>query len=173
MHALRVQIFPEKFVWSLSPFVTGRKKIGGFQRLTSVLEWWLTAMGTRRKGGPNEERDWRRLLFEGREADPAESTGVWLCYSHCFLVWFESLFACTKLPWLLLSEPAGESDADKCCQLQEHQWLWWWREEMKCQCIDIKVLWKRGKTYLMEFSHLYSVFCHRAALCLKVSFRSL
>ena len=31
-----------------------------------------------------EEWDWRRLLFEGREANPPESTGVWLCYSHGF-----------------------------------------------------------------------------------------
>lgn len=84
------QIFPEKFVWSLSPHITGRKKIGGFQRLTSVLWWWLTAMGTRRKGGLGEEWDWRRLLFEGRESDSPESAGVWLCYSHCFLAWFES-----------------------------------------------------------------------------------
>lgn len=83
----------------LSPHITGRKKIGGFQRLTSVLWWWLTAMGTRRKGGLGEEWDWRRLLFEGRESDSPESAGVWLCYSHCFLAWFESPFACTELPW--------------------------------------------------------------------------
>lgn len=167
------QIFPEKFVWSLSPHITGRKKIGGFQRLTSVLWWWLTAMGTRRKGGLGEEWDWQRLLFEGRESDSPESAGVWLCYSHCFLAWFESPFACTELPWSSLPEPAGESDADKCCQPWEHQWLPWWREKMKCQCVDVKLLWKRRKPYLMQFFHLYSGFCHTAVLCLAVSFRSL
>lgn len=67
-----------------------RKKIGGFQRLTSVLQWWLTAMGTKRKGGLTEiwVALWgagrRRLQFEGRQANPPESTGVWLCNSQCF-----------------------------------------------------------------------------------------
>lgn len=84
------QIFLQNFVWALSPSIIGRKKIGGFQRLTSVL-WWLTTMGTKRKGGLTEKWvrlyeawDWRRLLFEGREANPPESTGIWLCYSHGF-----------------------------------------------------------------------------------------
>lgn len=95
----RGRFFLKSLYGLLSPHITGRKKIGGFQRLTSVLWWWLTAMGTRRKGGLGEEWDWRRLLFQGRESDSPESAGVWLCYSRCFLAWFESPFACTELPW--------------------------------------------------------------------------
>lgn len=91
MHALWGQIFLQNFVWALSPSITVRKKIGGFQRLTSVLRWWLTTMVTKREGGLTEnwvllceEWDWRKVLFEGREANSPESTAVWLCYSHCF-----------------------------------------------------------------------------------------
>lgn len=176
MHALWGQIFLQNFVWALSPSITGRRKIGGFQRLTSVLRWWLTTMGTKRKGGLTEnwvplceEWDWRRLLFEGREANPPESTWVWLCYTF-FLAWFQSPFACTELPWSLLPEPAGENDAGNCHHPWEHQWLGWWREEIKCQCVEVKRLLKRRKTYLLKFFHLYPVFCSTAVLCLATSF---
>lgn len=168
------QIFPEKFVWSLSPHITGRKKIGGFQRLTSVLWWWLTAMGTRRKGGLGEEWDWRRLLFEGRESDSPESAGVWLCYSHCFLAWFESPLC---VHWVTLVIASWTSWGERCRQvlsalrasvtaLMEGE-----NEMPVCWCV--KLLWKRRKPYLMQFFHLYSGFCRTAVLCLAVSFRSL
>lgn len=63
-----------------------------------------------------------------------------------FLAWFQSPFACTALPWSLLPKPAGENDGGNCCQPWEHQWLGCWREEMKCQCVEVKVLLKR-RTY--------------------------
>lgn len=150
-----------------------RQKIGGFQRLTSVLWWWPQQWG-----------------LEGKVASVRSGTEGGCClreekqtcsWKHRGLALLLTLFP--SLIWIPL------------CLHQVTlvvafwtSWGEWCRQVLsasrasvtvameggiKCQCVDVKLLWKRRKTYLMQFFYLYSVFCHTAFLGLAVSFRSL
>lgn len=154
--------------------ITRRRKIGDFQRLTSILNdesqpWRLKGkMVSLNTQWLCEKWHWRRLLLRAEEQTLLKAQGYCFVAWTVFLVYFNPTLCALSCPGHSFLNQLRRMILAIAISLQSiSDWVME-REKMKCR-FEVKLPLKRRKTYLLKFFRLYPVFCSTAVWCLAMS----